>query len=150
MLVEQSSRVSVSHIAEGTFSLEDIIIFSISPPSLLAERALSQQRGFGDDADCGGSISCFHPAERTATLCSANSRPLPTLWIRISSVGAEPWSLQPQAAPWCRGGLSEAQIWKPLKGRSDGRPSPPQSAPGIDFFWSLGELEIRSWEISVV
>lgn len=39
--------------------------------------------------------------------------------------GSESCSLQPQTAPQHRDGSSGAWIWKPLKERSKGRPSPP-------------------------
>lgn len=124
--VEQSSGVSISRFAEGPSASQGTIIFSVCPLSPPAQTAVSHQRGFGDDTVCRGGTHCFHPAKRL--LHARQTRgPFPRSGLTFT---VQVWSLQPQTSPRCRDGSSEAPIWKPLKDKSDGRPSPPHLHQG--------------------
>lgn len=146
LLGEQSSRVSVALLKDLQPRRHHHL--QCLPLSPLAEIAVSHQHGFADDAVCRGGIGCFHPAERL--LCAQRTHgPFPQFGLVFT---LQVWALV-SAAP----SSSLAQRWliwgsdlETLKRQIRWQTKPTPSALGRDFFWSLGEMEMRPWEISVV
>lgn len=146
-LAREAEREGFSRLLSWrTFSLTGTIIFSICPSSLTGGRAVSCQWGFGNDAVHSSSAASLQPE---VALYVASSRSLPCfglvftlqVWVLVSAA--------PNSSPaqgWLIWGLDLETLKRKI--RREIKPTP--SALGIDFFWSLGKLEIRPWEISVV